>query len=266
MEFSRDDRSLFTASSDGTLRKWDVATGRAEILIDGGVPVRSFAIARDGRVSVQAGDASFLIGEHGVQLLGRGGAWCVVRSEFEPVRDRLVLHRCDRSLAFVDGDTVVEMATGGYAAGLVTVSPDGRRVAAAIGDRTIRLWDAYSGQLIDVLRGHSDAVYGVAFSPDGHQLASGSYDKTARIWDLSSSRHRVLRGHTGAVYKVVWRREADGTPSVVTASADGTLRVWQVPSLAPPSSAEIIDRLNNATSARIDRDRPASTPRTSRGT
>jgi WD40 repeat protein len=147
-------------------------------------------------------------------------------------------------------------------AGRVTASPDGRLIAAGGSDRTIRLWDAESGQLIDILRGHSDVVYDTAFSPDGHQLASASYDKTIRIWDLRSKRHRVLRGHTAPVLRVAWR----GAEQVVTGSSDGTIRLWDTPSLAPPSATEISDRLDAATSARIDLDRPASGARSSRGT
>jgi WD40 repeat protein len=161
-----------------------------------------------------------------------------------------------------DDHRLTELATGGYRAGPVGVSADGRRIAAGLGDRTVRIWDAATGQVIDVLRGHSDLVYDVAFSPDGGELASASYDRTLRVWDLASKRHRVLWGHTGAVLRVAWRSASQ----LVTASTDGTIRLWQKPSLDSPTSSEIEDRLNAATSARIDRDRPASGPRSARGT
>ena len=86
-----------------------------------------------------------------------------------------------------------------------------------------------------MLRGHTDLVLDVAFSPDGTELASASYDKTMRIWELATKRHRVLRGHAGAVTRVVWR----GMDHLVTASFDGTLRVWQVPATEPPSQDEV---------------------------
>jgi WD40 repeat protein len=194
--------------------------------------------------------------------LGKGGAWCVALAEFEPVRDRLVIHRCDKSLAIIDGDRLAELATGGYLAGHVAVSPDGRWIASGMSDRTVRLWEAATGRVLDVLRGHSDLVYDVAFSPDGNDLASASYDKTVRVWDLTTKRHRVLRGHTGPVLRVAWR----GPDHLVTASPDGTVRMWDVPGLELPSAADIGRRLDAATSARIDLDRPASGDRSARGT
>ncbi|HEU4732293.1 MAG TPA: protein kinase, partial [Kofleriaceae bacterium] len=262
VELSRDGRTLYSSSSDGTLRRWDIATAAGSVMLDAATPIRGFAVARDGRIAAQAGDVAYLIDGAGrVRRLGTGGAWCIDYAEFEPVADRLVLHRCDKSLAMIDGDRIVELATGGYAAGRVAVSPDGRRIASGMGDRTVRLWDAESGLLIDVLRGHSDLVLDVAFSPDGHDLASASYDKTVRVWDLATRRHRVLRGHTAPVIRVGWRGGDRGSllgTGLVTGSTDGTIRMWDVPGLELPSAADIVHRLDAATSARIDLDRPAS--------
>jgi len=263
VQFTRSSRALLSSSSDGTLRRWDLATGTSKVLIEGATPIRGFAVARDGRIAAQAGDVAYMIDAAGeVTQLGKGGAWCIEYAEFEPVQDRLVVHRCDKSLAILDGARVIELPTGDYMASRVAMSPDGRRIAAGVSDRTVRLWDAASGQLLDVLRGHSDFVLDVAFSPDGARLASASYDKTIRIWDLATKRHRVLRGHTASVTYVAWR----GAGHLVTGSPDGTVRLWDVPSLALPSAADIVDQLNAATTARIDRDRPASGNRISRGT
>ena len=65
----------------------------------------------------------------------------------------------------------------------VSFSPDGRRIVSGSSDRTIRIWDAESGQELLKLEGHSSYVSSVSFSPDGRRIVSGGDDRTIRIWD-----------------------------------------------------------------------------------
>jgi WD40 repeat protein len=57
-------------------------------------------------------------------------------------------------------------------------------VVTASFDRTARVWNAATGQVIAKLEGHSDAVYGAAFSPDGQRVVTASFDRTALIFTV----------------------------------------------------------------------------------
>jgi WD40 repeat protein len=70
----------------------------------------------------------------------------------------------------------------------VVFSPDGKRVVSGSGDKTIRIWDAQTGNPVSQpWEGHTDQVWSVAFSPNGKRVVSGSSDKTIYIWDAQTS-------------------------------------------------------------------------------
>jgi WD40 repeat protein len=94
---------------------------------------------------------------------------------------------------------ILEVATGRQhhlagSAGVTALdfSPDGRRLAVAALDRAIRVWDASTGALSHILRGHVRAVTAVCFSPDGRRLFSGSQDQTIRVWHADSGQPLVI--------------------------------------------------------------------------
>ena len=68
----------------------------------------------------------------------------------------------------------------------VAYSPDGRTLASGSSDRTVRLWDAASGNLLHTRTRHTSSIWGVAYSPDGTTIASGSWDNTVRLWDAET--------------------------------------------------------------------------------
>jgi WD40 repeat protein len=112
--------------------------------------------------------------------------------------------------------------TGGVLA--AAFSPDGKRIATASGDRTVKLWDADTGHELLTLKGHKDVVQGVAFSPDGQRVATGSFDGTVRVWDAQSGRLLHIHwGHTNCIPRVAF--SPDGR-SLVAGSGWGRAIVW----------------------------------------
>jgi WD40 repeat protein len=105
------------------------------------------------------------------------------------------------------------------------VSPDGKRIVTASGDKTARIVSFDGLEPITTLRGHEDYIWSAEWSPDGTRIVTASGDKTARIFRADGAGEPiVLRGHSAALCAANW--SPDGS-RVVTASDDKTARVYR---------------------------------------
>lgn len=204
--FSRSGKLAATASHDETARVWDVESGATIALLQGHsgpFGLMSVTFSPDDEWIATTGDAI----------------------------DRTVRVWSARS-----GTLVATLAGHGNMINSAMFSSDGRLLVSASFDGTARLWDVKSGECRFELKGHTDNVTAAIFSPDDRFIVTASDDDTVRLWSTQSGEPAaVLAGHAATNPIVVYGGDRhisaafnrDGS-RLVTASVDGTARIWDV--------------------------------------
>jgi WD40 repeat protein/nucleoside phosphorylase len=233
--FSPGDPSVIaTGHGDGSIRIWDVVTGRPlRVLYGHTEPVRSVAFSPDGALLAAASnDWTLTIWDVGTGTLHhdlRGHDGPVLGVVFSPDGSLLASASADRTLNLwsVDRGDILRTFHGhtGYVRSVV-FSPGGAMLASGSADGTAILWSVGQGEILHVLRGHEDHVRSVAFSPDSMMLATGSTDRTLILWTVGWGQPlRVLRGHAGSVFGAAF--SPDGK-TLGSSSEDQTIILWSV--------------------------------------
>ncbi len=135
-----------------------------------------------------------------------------------------------RAIPAVLAPTVLERTLNGHKDWVQSVafSPDGKWLASASADRSIKVWDVVTGAPLGTLRGHEGAINALAYSPEGKWLASASDDGSVRLWDgFSGGQRAVLQGSNGSLFAVAFSPDAK---LLAAAGRDRTIFVWDVAS------------------------------------
>ncbi|KAF7893678.1 uncharacterized protein EAF02_001216 [Botrytis sinoallii] len=130
----------------------------------------------------------------------------------------------------------------GYSDSIIAIafSPDSKQIASGSDDKTIKLWDAITGNLRKIFTGHSHWVTAIAFSPDGQsdwvtaiafssggkRIASGSFHGIIKLWDaITGDLEKIITGHSHCVTAIAF---SPGGKQIVSGSDDKTIKLWNI--------------------------------------
>jgi WD40 repeat protein len=238
--FARDARTFATGSDDGTACIWrsDTAEKVRCFQHPKGEYVTTLDLSRDGQKLITGTDEDYVR----VWEIGTGRKAAEMKHDgsvnavrFSPDGRLVASASADRTVRLWDPVSREIRATLNLSNPVTQVEFGGKdRLVTAGSDNTVRLWTTTGRSVANLT--HENRILGVTFSPDGRYVGTASADNTARVWDVTRGAEIWRAVHDGSVVGIGF--SADGR-HFATASLDKTARVWEIP--GGPEVARIIE-------------------------
>jgi WD40 repeat protein/serine/threonine protein kinase len=226
-------RQLVIGHTDGTVRLWDVDTGKEVDPLTGPTgAIHGLAFASD-EIRVFAGGQDGKIRQWDLKLLKEMSILPTSNTihslALSPDDRYLVSGTSDpwiRRWDLLAGKELPVIGGGGNATPAAAISPDGRIVVSGSHDSTLKLWELATGRELHKLIGHKGGIFVAAFAPDGRMAGSGSEDRTVRLWDAVTGKEiRCFTKHETAAWSVAFSPDSK---RIAAACSDTTVRVWEL--------------------------------------
>jgi len=233
--FSPDSQYIVTSAYDNTLRTWDAKTGALINVMDvtgNSVYGIRFYLGNRHIMTLREYDIQFWDMNTQSQILHN------ISREIGASGSAGILPNGNQIAAFEDGSKSVQIwtfdlladhlaciTTHDFSLTSASYSPDGKYIATACTDKSIRMWDAETcSQVGNPLIGHTDKVNSALFSPDGKLIVTASEDGTVRVWNAKTGAQigEPLTGHTAPVVSALF--SPDGT--CLLSTDEFHIRVW----------------------------------------
>jgi WD40 repeat protein/GTPase SAR1 family protein len=126
---------------------------------------------------------------------------------------------------YEDDFDAVELELVGHTGGVesVTWNHDDSKILSGSADRTLKIWDAMTGELLHTLDGHLKGVLSVAWNHDSSRIVSGSYDGTVKIWNGITCELLMTLNDNGEVNSVSWSHNGW---KIASGSSNAMVCIW----------------------------------------